>query len=127
MAEKKMTYSDALAKAIEVVTDEEVKERLVALKAQTEKRNATKSKKADKATEELKALILEGLENVGKPVTVTQLIKGYDALGDYSTQKLSPYLKALATDGFVKRETKGKDTLFSIISDEVVEDTPTEE
>lgn len=58
--------------------------------------------------------IIEGLTTLDKPVKVSELIRGYEPLNEYSTQKISPILSKLAADGRVTKTTFKKDTLYSI-------------
>lgn len=74
--------------------------------------------KADKAKAELNAKlseeILTGLAQIGKPVKVGDLIKGYEPLNEYSTQKLTPILTALVNDNKVEKMTVKREKLYVI-------------
>lgn len=74
--------------------------------------------KADKAKAELNAKlseeILTGLAQIGKPVKVGDLIKGYEPLNGYSTQKLTPILTALVNDNKVEKMTVKREKLYVI-------------
>lgn len=74
--------------------------------------------KADKAKAELNAKlseeILTGLVQIGKPVKVGDLIKGYEPLNGYSTQKLTPILTALVNDNKVEKMTVKREKLYAI-------------
>lgn len=74
--------------------------------------------KADKAKQELNAKlseeILTGLAQIGKPVKVGDLIKGYEPLNGYSTQKLTPILTALVNDNKVEKMTVKREKLYVI-------------
>ena len=80
---------------------------------QIEKKANTVSK-ADKAKAELNARlseeILTGLAQIGKPV----LIKNYEPLNQYSTQKLTPILTALVNDNKVEKMTVKREKLYLI-------------
>ena len=84
---------------------------------QIEKKASTVSK-ADKAKAELNAkiaqLVIEGLTELDKPVKISELIKGYAPLNEYSTQKLSPIMTALANDGKIEKATVKRETLYSV-------------
>ena len=82
---------------------------------QIEKKANTVSK-ADKAKAELNARlseeILTGLAQIGKPVKVGDLIKNYEPLNQYSTQKLTPILTALVNDNKVEKITVKREKLY---------------
>ena len=59
--EKKITYVEALDKAIEALDDVEVTEKLEALKASIVKKQGSKSKKTTEAQAEIDAKVLEVL------------------------------------------------------------------
>ena len=84
---------------------------------QIEKKANTVSK-ADKAKAELNARlseeILTGLAQIGKPVKVGDLIKNYEPLNQYSTQKLTPILTALVNDNKVEKITVKREKLYLI-------------
>ena len=84
---------------------------------QIEKKANTVSK-ADKAKAELNARlseeILTGLAQIGKPVKVGDLIKNYEPLNQYSTQKLTPILTALVNDNKVEKMTVKREKLYLI-------------
>ena len=84
---------------------------------QIEKKANTVSK-ADKAKAELNAKlseeILTGLAQIGKPVKVGDLIKNYEPLNQYSTQKLTPILTALVNDNKVEKMTVKREKLYLI-------------
>ena len=64
--------------------------------------------------EKLKADILAGMAEIDRPVKVSELIKAYAPLNNYSTQKLTPILTALITDGKVVKAVVKRETLYSI-------------
>ena len=76
--------------------------------------------------EVIKARIITALDQVGKPVTISEL-QGADAnLAQYSTSKLSALMRQLVVDeGKVAKTTDKKRSLFSLI--EVEDDLDTEE
>ena len=106
----KMTYVTAIDNALAVVTDEETRERLEALKASLAKRNASKSStptKRQKENEGVKARIAEVLSDEGK--TVTQILA---EIGDASltNQRVSALLRQM---GAKKEIVKGKSLFFA--------------
>lgn len=106
-----MTYVDALNVAIEAVANEEVIEKLTALKAQMgKKRTSTKPTKTQVANEGIKADILEALTDEG--VTVKTLLGELE--GDYSSQKISALLRQLIAEGKVVKTIEKKVSYFSL-------------
>jgi hypothetical protein len=84
---------------------------------QIDKKASTVSK-ADKAKAELNAQIaaqiIDGLTLADKPVKVSDLIKQYEPLNGYSTQKLTPIMTGLVKDGKIKKSLYKRETLYSI-------------
>lgn len=74
--------------------------------------------KADKAKAELNAQIsaqiIDGLTLADKPIKVSDLIKNYEPLNAYSTQKLTPIMTGLVKDGKIKKSNYKRETLYSI-------------
>ena len=114
MANKKMTYSQALEIAIAAV-EGEAKERLVALKASVDKRNSADRKptKTQEANEAIKADILNFLSD-GEKYTVTEIMVGVEALRGASNQKASSLVGQLVKAGSVKREEIKRKAYFSL-------------
>ena len=114
MANKKMTYSQALEIAIAVV-EGEAKERLVALKASVDKRNSADRKptKTQEANEAIKADILNFLSD-GEKYTVTEIMTGAPSLAKASNQKASSLVGQLVKAGSVKREEIKRKAYFSL-------------
>lgn len=88
------------------------------LKIEQLDKKASTVTKADKAKSELNAkiaqLILDGLAELDKPVKISELIKGYEPLNEYSTQKITPIITALVDNGKVERATVKREKLYSI-------------
>ena len=115
--EKKMTYVQALDKALEVVTDKEVATRLTELKASINKRNKSNSHKPTKeqlANGKIKAEILAVLAD-GKARTVTDFLHDVPLLNGCSNQKASALVKQLLDSGDVKREEIKRKAYFSLV------------
>ena len=74
--------------------------------------------KAEKAKAELNAKIAQdviaGLTAIGKPVKVGDLIKGYEPLNEYSTQKLTPIMTGLIKDGKIEKTIVKREALYMI-------------
>lgn len=74
--------------------------------------------KAEKAKQELNAKIAQdviaGLTAIGKPVKVGDLIKEYEPLNSYSTQKLTPIMTGLIKDGKIEKTIVKREALYMI-------------
>lgn len=85
---------------------------------QLEKKASTPSK-ADLAKAELNnriaSDIIAGLTELDKPVKISELIKSYTPLNEFSTQKLTPILSKLVADGKVTKTVVKRDTLYNIV------------
>jgi hypothetical protein len=112
----KMTYVAALTYALENLTDApaDVREKLEALKAQTEKRNSADRKptKAQLANEALKDKVMAVLTT--DPVTVTELMAKDAELAALSNQKVSALVNALVRDGKALKVPDGRKTTFCV-------------
>ena len=71
-------------------------------------------KEKAKLNAELAKTIIAGLTEIGKPVKVSDLIKGYEPLGEYSTQKLTPIITALVKENKVESIVVKREKLYSI-------------
>ena len=105
----KMTYVDALNAALEVVTDEEVREKLTALKEQVAKKRTSSNSKASAETAARTEKVYEALGKMEKPVTITEFLKLTDdaEVAEYSNQRVSALLRKLG-DRVTKEVVKGK-------------------
>lgn len=81
-------------------------------------KKANSVSKAEKAKQELNAelakTIIAGLTEIGKPVKVSDLIKGYEPLNEYSTQKLTPIITALVKENKVESIVVKREKLYSV-------------
>lgn len=111
---KKLTYIDALNAAIEL-TEGEVREKLIALRDVTAKRNTADRKptKTQQANEGIKAEILDFLADGGK-YTVTEIMAGVPSLADASNQKAASLVRQLAESGAVVREEIKRKAYFHL-------------
>jgi hypothetical protein len=83
-----------------------------------EKKSSSKTMtKTQKENEDIKASIVAYLEDVGEPVTITDIIAKADGFGDYTNQKISALMSQLVKAGAVERVEKGKKTYFKAIAD----------
>lgn len=63
---------------------------------------------------ELAKTIIAGLTEIDKPVKVSDLIKGYEPLNGYSTQKLTPIITALVKENKVESIVVKREKLYSV-------------
>lgn len=111
--EKKMTYAVALDNAIAVVENEEVKARLLDLKASLQKKaSSKKATKTQVENEGIKDVILSVLTSTGNPMTVTAIQKADVSLGELSNQKVSALLRQMKDAGVVDKKSDKKTTLY---------------
>ena len=116
--EKKITYAQALEVAINEVTDEEVKERLVALKATLAKKYGNKKPtKTQVANEGLKDKIVEVLVTADKGLTVTEILSKGAFGADVTNQKVTALLRQLIADGKVVKEADKKKSYFKAVAE----------
>ena len=100
----KMTYIEALNVALEAVENAEVVEKLEALKAQLEKRNASKGQtKAQKANEGLKAEILAFVGEAGA-VRAGDVATQFGISGQKASALLNQLVKAEALVKFAEKK-----------------------
>lgn len=112
---KKMTYAQALEIAINTLGECEAQERLIALKASVEKRNASDRKptKTQEANEAIKAEILAFMADGGK-YTVTEIMGGVASLHDASNQKAASLVRQLKESGALVREEIKRKAYFHV-------------
>lgn len=112
---KRMTYVEALEIAIKVVENQEAKERLIALRDTTAKRNSADRKptKTQQANEGIKTEILQFLAD-GKSYTVTEIMQGVPSLNNVSNQKASSLIRQLKDSGAIIREEIKRKAYFKI-------------
>lgn len=100
----KMTYVEALAIAINAIEDVEAVERLEALKAQLEKRNASRGQtKTQKANEGLKAEILAFVGEAGT-VRAGDVATHFGVSGQKASALLNQLVKAEALEKFAEKK-----------------------
>lgn len=114
--EKKLTYVQAIEKALETVTDKAVKDRLNELVVSLNKRNKSGNRKPTKEQQrnaEIKAEILAVLAD-NKARTVTDFLHDVPSLVGCSNQKASALIKQLLDNGDVVREEIKRKAYFSL-------------
>jgi predicted deacylase len=127
--EKKMTKKEMFAQIIAMAKGEKVEilaEEIVAF-AEHEiellaKKSSTSTKtKTQKENEVFVEQVYEALMEVGKPVTVTELMGASEKTACFSNQKLSALLKKLKDSGRIDKKIEGKKTYFFVITEEMGE------
>ncbi|MBP3801581.1 MAG: hypothetical protein J6I85_06150 [Clostridia bacterium] len=109
----KMTYAVALDVAIASVSDDAVKDKLSALKAQLAKKSSGERKMTATQKENVgfKDAILNGLGD-GKH-TITDIMKSVDAVSALSNQRVSALVRQMVADGLLVREEIKRKAYFS--------------
>lgn len=124
MAEKKITKKERFMELINLVNASEVesKSEMVAfleheIELLERKSSSSAKTKTQQEHEKIMALIVEELRKVGKPVTITELMKESVVMAEYSNQKLSSLLKKLteAENPVVVKTIEKKKSYFSVV------------
>lgn len=124
MMKEKMTKKDWFAVVREVVSNAEMTEvekkgALAFIDREVELLNKKSSNSRDtKKQQENKALaevVVAELAKLGKPMAISEMIKASEVLGAYSTQKLTPILKALKDEQRVVMTTEKKRNYYSVV------------
>lgn len=124
MMKEKMTKKDWFAVLRVMVANAEMAEAekdgaLAFIDREVELLNKKSSNSRDtKKKEENKALaevVLTELGKIGKPMAIAELIKASEVLGAYTTQKLTPILKALKDEQRVVMTTEKKRNYYSVV------------
>ena len=124
----KMTYVQALEAVIarlDETEDDEILERLTALKDSLSKKRTNK-KKDNAENAALRDIVLNVLRNAASPMTVTEIMKHDTKLIDFSNQKITSIVRSLVTDGEVEGIKDKRKSTFAIVKtsdDEVEADT----
>ena len=110
----KITYAIALDTAIASVSDEAIKEKLEALKAQLAKKSSAERKPTATQKENIgfKEAIVHGLGD-GK-YTITDIIKSVPEISSLSNQRVSALVRQLVADGILVREEIKRKAYFSL-------------
>jgi hypothetical protein len=127
--EKKMTKKEMFAQIIAMAKGEKVEilaeEIVVFAEHEIEllaKKSSTSTKtKTQKENEVFVEQVYEALMEVGKPVTVTELMGASEKTACFSNQKLSALLKKLKDSGRIDKKIEGKKTYFFVITEEMGE------
>ena len=116
---KKMTKRDYFSKLIEIVEDANIDnsaEIVDFLNHEIEllKKKSNVKTKTQKENEVLMEVVFNALAEVGKPVTVSELMEANEEVGVMKNQKVSALLKKLKEDERVVRVEDKKKAYFSI-------------
>lgn len=116
---KKMTKRDYFSKLIKIVEDANVdnsEEIIDFLNHEIElaKKKSSVKTKTQKENEVLMEVVFNTLVEVGKPMTVSELMSANEEVGAMSNQKVSALLKKLKEDERVVRVEDKKKAYFSI-------------
>ena len=111
----KITYTTAIDFAINAIDNEEVIEKLTALKAQLAKKSSAERKPTATQRENVgfKDAIVNGLES-DKTYTITDIMKSIPEVGGLSNQRVSALVRQLVADGVLKREEIKRKAYFSL-------------
>lgn len=115
----KYTYINALNEVIANQTiSEQAREKLIALRDQQVKRNASDSGKPSKKQAEnldLAEELLKVMKRVGKPSTVSEYMAvDPEGLGTMSNQKVSALMRVLESAGRVEKTTEKRKSYFAL-------------
>lgn len=108
--EKKITYVEALVKAIEVVEDVEVRNRLIDLKNAKEKEAANKKSKKAVDNSEYQRKVVEILSD-GVSRTPSEMVS---LLNVINTQKVAGICTPMIKAGTLVKEQKGKSVKYRL-------------
>ena len=124
----KITKRDSFISIIEVLKGAERTDLVEVMKHEIElldkKKASGKMTKTQVANEDIKALIVEELARLAKPVSITELISESAEVAEKcgnSNQKVSALMTQLKNAGVVVRTTEGKKALFSVADNEDAE------
>ena len=115
---EKLTYVKALDIAMECITDNEVVEKLGALRESIAKKNSTEKKPTANQTENagFKNDIVAYME-VGKAYTIGDLMKSVPTLDGISNQRVSAIVKQLVDAKVLTREEIKRKAYFSLVTE----------
>lgn len=124
----KITKRDSFISIIEVLKGAERTDLVEVMEHEIElldkKKASGKMTKTQVANEDIKALIVEELTRLAKPVSITELISESAEIAEKcgnSNQKVSALMTQLKNAGAVVRTTEGKKALFSVADSEDAE------
>lgn len=113
----KMTYVQALNAVIarlDETEDNEILERLTALKDSLSKKRTNK-KKDNAENDALRDIVLSVLRDAAEPMTITEIMKHDTRLIDFSNQKITSIVRSLVADGEVEGIKDKRKSTFAIV------------
>ena len=115
---KKVTKKEMFGRLIELAQENERTDLVEFCEHEIEllnkKASASGQTKAQAENEKIKVVIAEELTRIARAVTISELIKESENLGQYSNQKLSALLKQMVESGTVTKIVDKKKSLFTI-------------
>lgn len=113
---EKMTNSKALAHVLTLELPEDVREKVENIKASIDKKNSAERKPTATQTENVgfKSAIVEYLSQCDEPQTIGDIMKGCEAVGELTNQRVSAIVRQLKEDGTVVREEIKRKAYFSL-------------
>lgn len=115
---KKLTKKEMFGKLIELAQENDRTELIAFCEHEIDllnkKASASGQTKTQAENENIKNVIAEELTRIARAVTISELIKESENLGQYSNQKLSALLKQMVESGTVTKIVDKKKSLFTI-------------
>ena len=115
---KKATKKEMFGKLIELAQESERTDLIEFCEHEIEllnkKASASGQSKTQVENEKIKTIIAEELTRIARAITISELIKESENLGQYSNQKLSALLKQMVESGTVTKIVDKKKSLFTI-------------
>ena len=115
---KKVTKKEMFGRLIELAQENERTDLVEFCEREIDllnkKASASGQTKTQAENEKIKIVIAEELTRIARAVTISELLKESEELGQYSNQKLSALLKQMVESGIVTRVVDKKKTMFKI-------------
>ena len=115
---KKVTKKEMFGRLIELAQENERTDLVEFCEREIDllnkKASASGQSKTQAENEKIKVVIAEELTRIARAVTISELIKESEILGQYSNQKLSAILKQMVESGTVTKIVDKKKSLFTI-------------
>lgn len=115
---KKVTKKEMFGKLIELAQENERTDLIAFCEHEIDllnkKASTSGQSKTQAENEKIKVVITEELTRIARAVTISELIKESESLGQYSNQKLSALLKQMVESGTVTKIIDKKKSLFTI-------------
>ena len=116
---KKVTKREVYGEMLEIFAEMERQDLIDFVNHELELIEKKSSRSGTTATQkeniELIEMIYNELKRIGEPVTITDLQKRSEKVGEYSNQKISALMKKLVDSERVKKTTEKKKSYFSIV------------